>query len=200
MAPSIAPITSAFAAPSRIIAARSANVGTTSGARLRPAHPASDRETAGTRFQFVTDGEFRRGNFMSDLTMPWKGIAEGVAVHAQLCIRRGPIVPRVDGARHRRRQDQTNRRLTDHEFRLLKQHRPGDIKVTLPPPISFRRFTLRTASATRSTPTFRLGCWTSCPIIKAGFTPWPTPAALDPKSTRRATATTSIRMGQLREQ
>ena len=59
-------------------------------------------------FKIFTDGEFRRGNFMSDFNEAVEGIDEGVAVARTWQTGAGRIVPSFDGARHRRRQDQTN--------------------------------------------------------------------------------------------
>ncbi len=59
-------------------------------------------------FKIFTDGELRRGNFMSDFNDAVEGIDEGVAVAAHLANGSRRIVPSLDGARHGCRQDQTD--------------------------------------------------------------------------------------------
>ena len=59
-------------------------------------------------FKIFTDGELRRGNFMSDFNEAVEGIDEGVAVPRSWQTGSRRIVPSLDGARHGCRQDQTN--------------------------------------------------------------------------------------------
>ena len=59
-------------------------------------------------FKIFTDGELRRGNFMSDFNDAVEGIDEGVAVARTWQTGTGAIVPSFDGARHCSRQDQTD--------------------------------------------------------------------------------------------
>ena len=58
-------------------------------------------------FKIFTDGELRRGNFMSDFNDAVEGIDEGVAVARTWQTGSRPIVPPFDGARHDRGQNQT---------------------------------------------------------------------------------------------
>ena len=88
-----------------------------------------------------TDGEFRRRNFMSDLTDAVDGFDLGDAVArswhgagAQVASVTGIIVDRLRQVR----------RLTAHELDFIKDHSPGRFKMTLPssnqfPAIAFKR-------------------------------------------------------------
>ena len=82
-------------------------------------------------FKIFTDGELRRGNFMSDFNDAVEGIDEGVAVARTWQTERRRIAPSFHGARHVVAKIKQNRRLTGHEFAFVKQHSPGDVKVTL---------------------------------------------------------------------
>ena len=83
-------------------------------------------------FKIFTDGELRRGNFMSDFNDAVEGIDEGVAVARTWQTGTGPssrpsMVPGTVVGKIKQ-----TRRLTGHEFAFVKQHSPGDVKVTLP--------------------------------------------------------------------
>jgi 5-methyltetrahydropteroyltriglutamate--homocysteine methyltransferase len=81
-----------------------------------------------------TDGELRRGSFLSDvadavegfvpdkITMDWHGPGGGEEASAA----------QVVGGRLRARQ-----RLTAHEIAFLKEHAPGPFKITIPAPSNF---------------------------------------------------------------
>lgn len=92
-------------------------------------------------FQFATDGEFRRRNFMSDFTDAVEGFNLGDAV-ARGWQGKGTGVSSVTGiVTSKLRQV---RPLTGHELPFMKTHCEGDIKMTLPsatqfPAISFKR-------------------------------------------------------------
>jgi 5-methyltetrahydropteroyltriglutamate--homocysteine methyltransferase len=89
-------------------------------------------------FEIFTDGEFRRGGFMTDLTDAVEGFdshagvtrtwnaadaAKGVAPSAV----RGIVTEKL----------RQTRRLTAHELPFLQQHSPGPIKMTLPSATQF---------------------------------------------------------------
>jgi 5-methyltetrahydropteroyltriglutamate--homocysteine methyltransferase len=92
-------------------------------------------------FQFATDGEFRRRNFMSDFTDAVEGFNLGDAV-ARGWQGKGTGVSSVTGiVTSKLRQV---RPLTGHELPFMKTHCEADIKMTLPsatqfPAISFKR-------------------------------------------------------------
>ena len=92
-------------------------------------------------FEIFTDGEFRRTNFMGDFTEAIEGVdySEGLArtwkteqedkrpPNARLGPVRGIVVKKLRQVRS----------LTGHELPFLKQHSPGDIKMTLPSATQF---------------------------------------------------------------
>jgi 5-methyltetrahydropteroyltriglutamate--homocysteine methyltransferase len=94
-------------------------------------------------FDVVTDGEFRRRNFMSDFTDAVEGFdfSDGVGRTWKAGQSAGPSVSRVTGiVTSKLRQV---RPLTGHELPFLKAHSPLPIKMTLPsatqfPAISFK--------------------------------------------------------------
>jgi 5-methyltetrahydropteroyltriglutamate--homocysteine methyltransferase len=114
-----------------------------------------------------TDGEFRRGGFMSgfydsvegldnkaDITRAWKGAVS--APKAPTGILAGVVVEKI----------RQTKRLTRHETDFMKQHSPGDIKMTLPtanqfPAIVYKKGMSEKAYATRSD-----FLWDIVPIIQ----------------------------------
>jgi 5-methyltetrahydropteroyltriglutamate--homocysteine methyltransferase len=89
-------------------------------------------------FEMFTDGEFRRGGFMTDLTDAVDGFDEDAAVArawnaddstpgvAPSAVR-GVVTSKLRPAR----------RLTAHELPFMQQHSPGPIKMTLPSATQF---------------------------------------------------------------
>ncbi len=83
-------------------------------------------------FKIFTDGELRRLNFMSDFNEAVEGLDDsdnllrswqaGGAGSSQPSRVPGIVTGKVKQAR----------RLTEHEVAFMKQHSPGDIKITLP--------------------------------------------------------------------
>jgi 5-methyltetrahydropteroyltriglutamate--homocysteine methyltransferase len=94
-------------------------------------------------YEAVTDGEFRRRNFMSDFTDAVTGFDLDDAVDRPWEASQGDApVSRVAGIVCSRLQKL--RSLTAHELDFLEKHSPGAIKMTLPsatqfPAISFKR-------------------------------------------------------------
>jgi len=89
-------------------------------------------------FELFTDGEFRRGGFMTDLTDAVEGFDSeagvarmwstgGSAVGVAPTAVRGIVTEKL----------RQTRRLTAHELAFLKQHSPGPIKMTLPSATQF---------------------------------------------------------------
>ncbi len=88
-----------------------------------------------------TDGEFRRRNFMSDLTDSVEGFDVGDAVSRSWQGARSGVASVTGIVVERLRQV---RRLTAHELAFIKAHSPGRFKMTLPssnqfPAIAFKR-------------------------------------------------------------
>src|SRR6185436_16854940 len=100
-------------------------------------------------FKIFSDGEFRRRGFMSDfhdsvsgldmegaIDRNWQSTGGGTAAAATPTSRpvAGIVVDKI----------RQTKRMTSHEVDFLKQHAPGDIKITLPsanqfPAISYRK-------------------------------------------------------------
>ena len=118
-------------------------------------------------FKIFTDGELRRGNFMSDFNEAVEGIDEGVAVPrswqtAAGASSRPSMVPGTVVGKIKQ-----TRRLTDHEFAFLKQQQPGDIKVTLPTANQFPAIYYKKGISDKVYPNHSAFLWDIVPVIKA---------------------------------
>lgn len=118
-------------------------------------------------FKIFTDGELRRGNFMSDFNEAVEGIDEGVAVARtwQTGAGASPRPSMVPGTVVGKIKQ--TRRLTQHELRFLKQHCPGDIKVTLPTANQFPAIYFKKGISEKAYPDYSAFLWDIVPIIKA---------------------------------
>jgi 5-methyltetrahydropteroyltriglutamate--homocysteine methyltransferase len=118
-------------------------------------------------FKIFTDGEFRRGNFMSDFNEAVEGINEGVAVARTWQAKAGgsPRPSMVPGTVVGKIKQ--TRRLTQHEFGFLKQHSPGNIKVTLPTANQFPAIYYKKGMSDKIYPRHSDFLWDIVPIIKA---------------------------------
>jgi 5-methyltetrahydropteroyltriglutamate--homocysteine methyltransferase len=154
--------------PAEILQARGANVG---GEQL---HAMEDKHILRVLerqkelgFKIFTDGELRRNNFMSDFNSAVEGIDEGVAVarNWQTGVGSVPRVSAVPGtvvAKIKQR-----RRLTEHEFAFLRQHSPGDVKMTLPTANQFPAIYYKKGISDTIYPTYSDFLWDIVPVIKA---------------------------------
>ena len=98
-----------FLRPAELLQARNANIGGVALRALEDKHILQVLERQRSLgFKIFTDGELRRGNFMSDLNEAVEGIDEGVAVPRTWHTGSRRIAPSFDGARHGCEQDQTN--------------------------------------------------------------------------------------------
>lgn len=120
-------------------------------------------------FKIFTDGELRRRGFMSDfyesvegldrgddIARTWKATAAGAGA-----TNTGVLAGIVTSKIHQRK------RLTSHELGFLKQHSPGDLKMTLPtanqfPAIMYKKGVSERAYGTRSE-----FLWDIVPIVKS---------------------------------
>jgi 5-methyltetrahydropteroyltriglutamate--homocysteine methyltransferase len=119
-------------------------------------------------FKIFTDGELRRLNFMSDFNDAVEGIdqsdnllrswqAGAAGSSTQVSRVPGIVVGKIK---------QTGR-LTQHELAYMKQHSPGDIKITLPTANQFPAIYYKKGISDRAYPTYSAFLWDIVPIIKA---------------------------------
>ncbi|MBI2150764.1 MAG: methionine synthase [Acidobacteria bacterium] len=118
-------------------------------------------------FKVFTDGEFRRRNFMSDFNDSVEGIDEGGAVPRSWQASSGGTpqpssVPGIVVSRLRQ-----TRRLTQHEVNFMKQHSPGDIKITLPTANQFPAIYYKRGITDKVYPNHSALLWDIVPVLKA---------------------------------
>ena len=124
------------------------------------------QKEAGLRI--FTDGEFRRDGFMSgfydsveglnnqaDIARAWKGTASAAKISSVGIA--GVVVERI----------RQIRRLAKTEVDFLKQHSPGDIKITLPTANQFPAIIYKKGMSERAYPTRSDLLWDIVPIIRA---------------------------------
>ncbi len=120
-------------------------------------------------FDIFTDGEYRRGGFMSDfydsvegldrkgeVARTWKGDASAAGAVGAGTIP-GAVVAKVRQVR----------RLTSREAGFLKQHSPGAIKMTLPTANQFPAIAWKKGMSEQAYPTRSDFLWDIVPIIRA---------------------------------
>ena len=157
-----------FLRPAELLQARSANVGEEQLRALEDKHILGViQRQKDLGFKIFTDGELRRGNFMSDFNDAVEGIDEGVAVARTWKTGAGPssrpsMVPGTIVGKIKQK-----RRLTGHEFAFVKQHSPGDVKVTLPTANQFPAIYYKKGISDKIYPTYSDFLWDIVPIIKA---------------------------------
>jgi 5-methyltetrahydropteroyltriglutamate--homocysteine methyltransferase len=157
-----------FLRPAELLQARSANVGDEQLRALEDKHILGViQRQKDLGFKIFTDGELRRGNFMSDFNDAVEGIDEGVAVARTWQTGAGPssrpsMVPGTIVGKIKQK-----RRLTEHEFAFVKQHSPGDVKVTLPTANQFPAIYYKKGISDKIYPTYSDFLWDIVPIIKA---------------------------------
>ena len=121
-------------------------------------------------FKIFNDGELRRTGFMGDfyesveglspeyeLDRTWKGAPAGVAAASGVGAPGGAVVAKL----------RQTKRLTKHEVDFLKQHAPGDIKMTLPTANQFPAIAYKKGISERAYPTYSEFLWDIVPIMKA---------------------------------
>lgn len=117
-------------------------------------------------FDIFTDGELRRGNFMSDMTDAVSGFDHGDAVARawQAGTAGGASVSSVTGVVTSRLRQR--RRLTAHELPFLQDHSPGPIKMTLPSATQFPAIAFKRGITDKVYPTHSALLWDIVPVIK----------------------------------
>src|SRR6266478_5760136 len=118
-------------------------------------------------FKIFTDGELRRLNFMSDFNEAVEGLDDsdnllrswqaGGAGSSQPSRVPGIVTGKVKQAR----------RLTQHEVAFMKQHSPGDVKITLPTANQFPAIYYKKGISDKVYPTYSDFLLDIVPIIKA---------------------------------
>ena len=119
-------------------------------------------------FKIFTDGELRRLNFMSDFNDAVEGIdqsdnllrswqAGAAGTSTQVSRVPGIVVGKI----------KQTRRLTQHELAYMKQHSPGDIKITLPTANQFPAIYYKKGISDKVYPSHSDFLWDIVPIIKS---------------------------------
>src|ERR1700736_1579598 len=119
-------------------------------------------------FDVFTDGEFRRGGFMTDLTDAVEGFdrgegverswnAAGAATAVAPSAVRGIVTEKLG----------PTRRLPAHELPFLKQHSPGPIKMTLPSATQFPAIAYKKGISERAYPNYSAFLHDVVDIVKA---------------------------------
>lgn len=122
-------------------------------------------------FKIFTDGELRRGGFMSDfhdsvegldmdgsIARAWQGLAGATSGGPSRDGRLTGVV--VDKIKQKKR-------LTKHEVDFLRQHSPGDIKMTLPTPNQFPAIAYKKGLSEEAYPAYSEFLWDIVPIIRS---------------------------------
>ncbi|HJZ75597.1 MAG TPA: hypothetical protein VKE51_27875 [Vicinamibacterales bacterium] len=128
------------------------------------------RRQQDTGFRIFNDGELRRTGFMSDfyesvegldtgfeVERAWKGAPSAAVVAKGIGAPGGAVVAKL----------RQTRRLTKDEVDFLKQHAPGDIKMTLPTANQFPAIAYKKGVSDRVYPTYSDFLWDIVPIMKA---------------------------------
>ena len=114
-------------------------------------------------FKIFTDGEFRRRGFMTDFYDSVEGLdMDGSIARAWHGGSAGALLTGIVVEQIRQKK-----RLTKHEVDFLKQHSPGDIKMTLPTPNQFPAIAYKKGVSERAYKTYSEFLWDIVPIFKS---------------------------------
>ncbi|HXP86785.1 MAG TPA: hypothetical protein VN841_18785 [Bryobacteraceae bacterium] len=121
-------------------------------------------------FRIFTDGEFRRGGFMSDFNESVEGLDNAEMIARDWKIQ-GTGAEALAGVKNRLpgvvvSKIRQKNRLTAHEVPFLKQHSPGDIKMTLPTPNQFPAIAYKKGLSDRAYASYSEFLWDIVPIFK----------------------------------
>jgi 5-methyltetrahydropteroyltriglutamate--homocysteine methyltransferase len=154
--------------PAELLQARSASAGAEQLRALEDKHIERVlRKQTDLGFKIFTDGELRRVNFMSDFNDAVQGIDESdnlLRTWQASVAGSGTQPSRVPGIVVEKIKQ--TRRLTEHELGFLKQHSPGDIKVTLPTANQFPAIYYKKGISDKIYPTHSDFLWDIVPVIK----------------------------------
>jgi len=117
--------------------------------------------------KIFTDGELRRRNFMSDFNDSVEGIDEGDNLQRSWQVGAGSSaqpsrVPGIVAGKIKK-----TKRLTQHELAFVKQHSPGDIKMTLPTANQFPAIAYKRGVTDKVYPNHSALLWDIVPVIKS---------------------------------
>jgi len=120
--------------------------------------------------KIFTDGELRRSSFMGDfyesvdgldregeVDRTWQGAPSGAPKARGIGAPGGVAVAKL----------RQTKRLTSHEVAFLKQHAPGDIKMTLPTVNQFPAIAYKKGVSDKAYPTRSEFLWDIVPMVKA---------------------------------
>jgi 5-methyltetrahydropteroyltriglutamate--homocysteine methyltransferase len=122
----------------------------------------------GLGLKIFTDGELRRHNFMSDFNEAVDGLDQSDNLHRSWqageegSSTRPSRVPGIVVGKVKQ-----TRRLTQHELAFMKQHSPGDIKMTLPTANQFPAIYYKQGISDKVYPNHSAFLWDIVPIIKS---------------------------------
>jgi 5-methyltetrahydropteroyltriglutamate--homocysteine methyltransferase len=121
-------------------------------------------------FRIFTDGEFRRGGFMSDFNESVEGLDNAEMIARDWKIQ-GSGAEALAGVKNRLpgvvvSKIRQKKRLTAHEVPFLKEHSPGDIKMTLPTPNQFPAIAYKKGLSDRAYGSYSEFLWDIVPIFK----------------------------------
>ena len=122
-------------------------------------------------FRIFTDGEFRRQGFMSDFNDSVEGLDNAEAIERDWKIGHSGASA-LAGLRNRLPgvvvgKIRQKKRLTGHEAAFLKQHSPGDVKMTLPTPNQFPAIAYKKGLSDGAYSSYSEFLWDIVPIFKA---------------------------------
>ena len=117
-------------------------------------------------FRIFTDGELRRGGFMSDFFESVEGLEQGEDIERTW--KRGEsskVIGRVAGVVTSKLRQR--KRLTQHESAFLIEHSPADVKMTLPTANQFPAIAYKKGISESAYPTRSEFLWDIVPIIRS---------------------------------
>jgi 5-methyltetrahydropteroyltriglutamate--homocysteine methyltransferase len=116
-------------------------------------------------FRIFTDGEFRRGGFMSDFYDSVEGLNPAGAIKRTWKGGKSPSAISLAGVVSAKLRQ--TKRLTSRETAFLKQHSPGDIKMTLPTANQFPALAYKAGISEQAYPTRSDFLWDIVTIIRS---------------------------------
>jgi 5-methyltetrahydropteroyltriglutamate--homocysteine methyltransferase len=122
-------------------------------------------------FRIFTDGEFRRGGFMSDFNESVEGLDNAEAIARDWKIQ-GAGAAALQGKKNRLPgvvidKIRQKKRLTGNEVPFLKQHAPGDVKMTLPTANQFPAIAYKKGISEKAYGSYSEFLWDIVPIFTA---------------------------------